>query len=325
MASELERAPAGDAAREGTVFDIKRYSVHDGPGLRTTVFLKGCSLACAWCHNPESISARPELAFYPQRCIGCGACVDACPNGAHRIGDDGAHVLVRDLCQRCGRCAEACYAEALVMIGRTRTVGDVLTVLLEDRAFYERSGGGITLSGGEPFVQPQFTAALLRACKAEGLHTAVDTAGHVPWATIEEALPHIDLVLYDLKHADPQQHHRYTGAPNDRALANLRRVSEAGAAIEVRMPIIPDVNDDDAALDAAARLLGSLRALLGVRLLAYHRLAGSKYASIGRDNTMPRGDEPTRVRLEAVAARLRQGMAAPVVVGSDAMYGRSAP
>lgn len=311
-----DAALAPDAAREGWVFDVKRYAVHDGPGLRTAVFLKGCALACAWCHNPESISPKPELALRPDLCIGCGICVEVCPNGVHRFTSSGEHLLGRDRCALCGRCAEACYAEALTMVGRKRSVASVLDELLEDRAFYEASGGGVTLTGGEPLVQPSFTAALLHACKAAGLHTALDTSGHVPWTVIATALPAVDLMLYDLKHLDPREHRRHTGATNALILENLRRLSEVGVPIEIRIPVVPTVNDAPDHLEAIGQFLGSLDNVVAVRLLAYHRLAGSKYASVGRPNTLPAVETPSREHLEAAAARIRGGGRLSVVVGS---------
>jgi pyruvate formate lyase activating enzyme len=311
-------APADgiDLAVEGTVFDLKRFAVHDGPGVRTVVFLKGCPLACAWCHNPESVSPPPELALYPQRCIGCGACVEACPNGAHSFTLDGTHVLARERCVVCGRCAEACYAEALTLIGKAMSVGAVLDVLVEDRSFYESSGGGVTLSGGEPFAQPAFTLALLRTCRSARLHTALDTSGYAPWPIIERALPFVDLVLFDVKHLNSEEHRRWTGRDNDLILANLRRIAQAGAPVEIRVPIVPGANDGDEHLVAVADLASTLPSLVGVRLLGYHSLAGSKYASIGRASTLPAVESPSREVLEALADRFRQRCGVPVTVGA---------
>jgi pyruvate formate lyase activating enzyme len=308
-------AEQADLAVEGVVFDLKRFAVHDGPGVRTVVFLKGCPLACAWCHNPESIDPRPELALYPRRCIGCGACVEACPHDVHSFALDGTHELARERCEACGRCAEACYAEALTLVGKRMTVGSVLDVLLEDCSFYETSNGGVTLSGGEPFAQPAFTRALLRACRGAGMHTAVDTSGYAPWPVLESALPFVDLVLFDIKHLDAGTHRSWTGRDNGLILANLRRIADDGKPIEIRVPIVPGVNTDDAHLEAIANLAVGLGSLVGVRLLGYHGLAGSKYASIGRPNRLPTVGSPSREALEAMAARFRQRCGAPVTVG----------
>ncbi len=302
-----------EAGETGLVFDIKRYAVHDGPGLRTAVFLKGCSLSCQWCHNPESINPRPEVVTFPQRCIGCGACFEVCPNQAHQKGQHGEHLLLRERCTACGACTEACYAEALVMAGRKMSVEEVVQVLQEDRPYYELSGGGITLSGGEPFVQPGFTRELLRACQEAGLHTAVDTSGHISWAIIEEALSYTDLVLYDLKHMDPAEHCKYTGATNDLALENLEKLSRTNVPIEIRIPVVPGVNDDPNLVVDMARFIDSLGNIVAVRLLAYHSLAGSKYASIGRPNRMPQVESPSRGHLAALAALMQPHLQVPIV------------
>lgn len=289
---------------KGWIFDIKRFAVHDGPGIRTTVFLKGCPLRCIWCHNPESISPKPERVFLPDKCIACGACMEVCPQGAWQVSASGRRVYYPERCDLCGRCVEACYAEALVMYGREVTVEDVMAEVRKDAAFYERSGGGVTLSGGEPLMQADFTAALLRQCKAEGFHTALDTCGHAAWEAVEKALPHVDLVLYDVKYVDPDRHREQTGASNRRILANLRKLSRRGVPVEVRMLIIPTVNDSPDDIEAAADFLAPLENITAVRLLAYHRLAGSKYERLGRENTMPDVGPPGREQLERIAARI---------------------
>lgn len=291
---------------EGLVFDTKRFAVHDGPGVRTTVFLKGCNLRCAWCHNPEGISPNPELLVRAERCISCGACLEVCPNGAHQVTATGERTYDRDLCEVCGRCVESCYAEALAMAGRRVAVDDVMAVVREDAAFYETSGGGVTLSGGEPLLQGEFATAILRRCKAEGFHTAIDTCGHVRWKVIQEALPHVDLVLYDLKHISPQQHRQYTGASNRLILNNLRRLSGCGVPVEVRMPVIPTINDSREVVEPAAQFLGSLDNITAVRLLSYHRLAGSKYHSLGQENSMPDVASPSKRQMRRIATWIRR-------------------
>ncbi len=288
----------------GWIFDIKRFAVHDGPGLRTTIFLKGCSLQCQWCHNPESIHTKPELLIYPERCIGCNNCLDCCPNDAHYLVTDGTKAYDRSRCTACGQCAEHCYANALMIAGRRVSVEEVMSIIREDANFYALSNGGITLSGGEPLVQDKFAIALLQQSKSDGFHTALDTSGHVDWDVFERALPFLDLVLYDLKHIDPVFHLQYVGASNWRILENLRQLNRSGIPIEIRMPIIPTINDSPEHIESAARFLASLTNVQGVRLLAYHRFAGSKYRSVGRVDCMPNVPIPTRQQLQNIARHL---------------------
>ncbi len=202
---------------KGLIFNIQRFSIHDGPGIRTTVFFKGCSLRCFWCHNPESIHPHPQIQLFLQKCIGCGKCFEICPVGAHCM-IDGERVFLRELCRNCGKCAEICYADALVLAGKWLTAREVMDEVEKDKPFYENSDGGVTISGGEPLLQADFARALLEECKKEGLHTVVDTAGNVPWEAFEKVLPFTDLFLYDLKAADEEFHRQVTGAGNARIL-----------------------------------------------------------------------------------------------------------
>ncbi len=289
----------------GWIFDIKRFAVHDGPGIRTTIFLKGCSLQCQWCHNPESIHPNPELFINAERCIGCNNCVTVCPNDAHYLTSADIKRYDRSRCTACGRCVEHCYANALLMAGRHVSVDDVMAVIREDATFFTLSTGGITLSGGEPLVQDKFAVALLKQAKSEGFHTALDTSGFVEWDVFERALPFLDLVLYDLKHIDPVMHQQYVGASNRRILRNLRKLSRRGVPIEIRIPIIPTINDAHDDIKSTARYLASLNSLQSVRLLAYHRFAASKYRSVGRIDCMPNVPVPTREQLQNIAGQLR--------------------
>jgi len=265
----------------GSIFDIQRFSIHDGPGIRTTVFLKGCTLRCLWCHNPEGIRPEPQLSFLPERCIGCGYCARVCPNDAHRMDPERGHVLDRGRCTVCGACAEECYAGALELVGREATPRDVLDVVLRDRTFYETSGGGLTLSGGEPLMQVDFAEALLRAAKEAGLHCAVETCGHVGFDRFERLLPFVDLFLYDVKETDPARHADFTGASNDAILANLRALHERGASVLVRLPIVPGLNDRPDHFRAIAGLARELPGLLGFEVMPYHRLGTGKRERFG--------------------------------------------
>jgi pyruvate formate lyase activating enzyme len=217
----------------------------------------------------------------------------------------GKRVYHRDQCTLCGACVRVCYAGALVIQGREVTVEDVMAEVRQDAAFYETSGGGVTLSGGEPLVQVDFAIRLLQQCKREGFHTAMDTCGYADWNTIETILPYVDLFLYDLKHMDSQKHREWTGGANDRILDNLQRLSRSGVPIEIRMPIIPMINDTRELIESAAEFLSSLENITAVRLLPYHRLAGSKYERLGMDNTMPQVTPPTQDRMDEIAASIR--------------------
>lgn len=263
----------------GLVFGVQRYSLHDGPGIRTVVFLKGCPLRCTWCCNPESQGSAPELAFNPSRCLGpelCGRCVGACPEGALT-----GVAPQPGRCVGCFACVEACPAGARTVYGQHRTVDDVLREVEADDLFYARSGGGLTLSGGEPLAQPDFALALLREAKARRLHTALETCGHVTWKTLEAASRHLDVLLFDLKHADPVAHARHTGASNERILKNLARVRDTfpALALHVRTPVIPGVNDDEATLDAIRALVPEGATW---ERLPYHRMGQPKYGYLGR-------------------------------------------
>ena len=266
-------------AETGIIFDVKHFAVHDGPGIRTTIFLKGCPLRCLWCHSPESQSPRPEVAHYPNLCIGCWACVEACPNGAQTMGTP---KILRELCTGVGRCAEECYAGATIMYGREATVEDLLEEADKDRLLYETSGGGVTLSGGEPTMQPGFASALLGALKGRGYHTALDTCGHAEWGALEKVMADVDLVLYDLKQMDSFTHEEITGVPNRLTLANLERAAGSGKTLVVRVPVIPGYNDSPENFSAMAGFLGGLNGVESVELLPYHNLGAPKYLALGR-------------------------------------------
>ena len=286
---------------QGTVFDIQSYSLHDGPGIRTTVFLKGCPLACVWCQNPESQRHQPEVMVYPERCTGCGQCVPACPRQAIWLADGKSHTK-RDLCQGCGKCADVCLNEARKLSGRVWSAGDVFAEVKKDDAFYKRSGGGVTLSGGEPLAQPEFSTAILSLCKQAGLHTAIETTGMARWETLEQVLEHVDLVLYDLKHMDSASHQKFTGVPNDLILENLKRMRrEYSIPIVVRIPIVPGYNADLKNIAATARFIArEIGPGTRVNILAYHQLGETKYGRLEREGRGASITPPTAEEMAAI-------------------------
>lgn len=270
----------------GRVFDLQRCSLHDGPGIRTTVFLKGCPLRCRWCHNPESQAPGPELSFDASRCTACAACAPACPRGAHRFAD--AHRIDRDACAGCGACVPACSEGALRLYGREAGVEEILATVVRDRAYYERSGGGMTISGGEPLAQPEFTAALAAGARERGIRVAVESSGHAPPAALNGVLPHVDLWLVDWKCSDEARHRELTGVGHGLIRASLARLTAAGAPVILRCPLIPGLNDDPGHLQGIAALASELRPLR-VELMAYHDLGLTKAERTGRAAQCPRG------------------------------------
>lgn len=284
---------------EAVICNLKRFAVHDGPGIRTTLFLKGCPLHCLWCHNPESIHPEPELAFHAHKCTGCGDCAAVCSH--HRISSDGRHVFDRAACSACGKCAEVCLQGAPFLYGQRRTASDLATEILEDREFFQTSGGGVTVSGGEPLLQADFCAELFLLLKQENVHTAVDTCCCVPWHAFETVLPLTDLFLCDFKHADSGKHRELTGCGNEMIRENLLRLAALGKPMEVRIPLVPGANDDDENLERSGEFLSGITSLTCVRLLPYHAFARSKYLALGRSDTMPQVDPPSPERMHRAA------------------------
>ncbi|MBQ8350721.1 MAG: glycyl-radical enzyme activating protein [Clostridia bacterium] len=287
--------------KTATIFEIKRFAVHDGDGIRTTVFFKGCPLRCRWCHNPEGIGREAQLAFYAHKCISCGECLPACENGAHGM-QEGMHVFDRGACVACGACADHCLGNALTFFGKTVTISELMPLLLEDTDFYHTSGGGVTLSGGECLIQADFCAALLRELKHEGIHTAVDTCGFVSRTALNKVIPYTDIFLYDLKAYDEDVHIACTGQSNKIILENLTYLDACGKQIEIRIPYVPGYNADQ--MEKMATFLASLQQISRVRVLPYHNYAGSKYEALGMQSTLP-ADLPTDEEIRAAEECLR--------------------
>ena len=296
----FKRARTERTMTTGTYINIKRFEIHDGDGMRTTLFLKGCPLRCKWCHNPEGLSAKPELGFYAHKCTVCGRCAAVCPTGAHRIAD-GVHRFDRTKCIACGKCEEACFADALLLYGKRATAAELLPKLLEDKAFYDSSNGGVTLSGGEPLLQADFCRELLMQLHAAGVNTAVDTCLAVPETALQKVLDFTDTFLVDVKAIDSDLHRRLTGQPNARILENLRLLNALGKRVEIRIPFIPGQNAGE--IGAIAAFLSTLSCVVGARVLPYHNLSGTKYESLDMAYPLAGADTPIPTAAEAEAAR----------------------
>lgn len=266
------------AAVQGLVFDVDTFAVHDGPGIRLAVYLKGCPLGCAWCHSPESRRAAPEILFLPERCVHCGNCAAVCPAGVHEV-DGKTHQLDRAACEACGACAEVCPCGALVLKGAWIDAGAIVARAARLRPFFEHSGGGVTLTGGEVTAQPEFAAAVLAGCRALGIHTAIETTGACSWTTLQPLLDQTDLVLYDLKLIDDEAHRRWVGASNRIILDNARRLD--GREVRIRLPLIPGITDTDENVDAVLALMAEC-GLRQLELLPYNPSAAAKYEWLGR-------------------------------------------
>lgn len=297
----------------GMIFDIRRFSVHDGPGLRTTVFFKGCPLRCQWCHNPESQHRRQERIFWPERCLQCQACVAACSQGAIRW--DGERPQTdNEKCRLSGDCVKVCYAEARQIAGRRMSAAEVLSEIERDIAFYDDSGGGATFSGGEPLLQADFLVALLQACRDLGIHTALDTCGFAKWETLDRVRPLVDLFLYDIKLMDPRKHRKYTLVFNSRIQENLKRLASLGHHITIRVPVIPGINDDMENLHATGQFATSLPGVTRLDLLPYHAAAMSKYERLHRTYRLPDLQTPSDERLGEIA-QIFEGFGLQVKIG----------
>ena len=282
----------------GMIFDIKRYAIHDGPGIRTAVFFKGCPLDCWWCHNPEGKSAKPQLMFRENRCKAAGECLQVCPRAA--ISWQNRSITDWAKCDDCGKCAEVCYAGARELVGYPISIDPLLKEILRDVPFYDQSGGGVTFTGGEPLFQLRFLVQALQACREKHIHTAVDTCGYTSWANFKPLLPLVDLFLYDLKLMDEEKHIRYTSLSNKLILSNLQKLSGAGAHLIVRIPIIPGINDDEQNLEQCATYLAGLLQLDGVALMPYHDIGKAKYQGLGMEYRLPNTKIPTKARVTEI-------------------------
>ncbi len=268
------------------VFEIERYAIEDGPGIRTVIFLKGCNLRCLWCQNPESQEDRPQIMYYREQCVGCGKCAEACPVSAISNDPLFGFVTKHDVCSLCGDCVDACFYGARKLAGRDWQIDDLMQEILKDKGFFDNSGGGVTFSGGEPLLQHRALSELAARCQSHGIHTALETAGHVSWDILESVLPHLDLVYYDMKHPDPHTHKKYTGASNELILANLARLSRVYSNVIVRIPVIPGVNNSPDTIKQIYAFLRDSTRIKKVELLPYHSFGSGKYEALGWDYEM---------------------------------------
>lgn len=297
---------------KGLVFNIQKFSVNDGPGIRTTVFMKGCPLDCLWCSNPESKNFIPELMVRDINCKGCGACVEVCPRDAITITQKAGRVILRERCDQCLLCVDRCLYGSLVQCGMYMTINEVLDEVLQDRVFYKNSGGGVTVSGGEPLSQPTFVKAFLAACKKEGLHTTLDTSGHARWEKMEAVLPFVDLILFDIKHLDSDTHRKTTGVGNDIILENLKKAAKT-TEVWLRIPLIHGFNDSEEHLRAMARL-GKELGIRKISLLPYHEGGRSKSIQLGVAYGFTEGETPDEKDVDQMKQMI-EAMGLEVTVG----------
>lgn len=285
------------------IFNIQKYSVHDGPGIRTTVFLKGCPLKCAWCHNPESQSYEKEIIVSIEKCINCNSCIDSCTEKCITITNKEL-VIDKNRCTLCGKCTRSCPTNAIEMVGKDMTADEVMHEIEKDMVFYEQSGGGVTFSGGEPLMQFEFIDLILKKCKEKGIHTAIDTSGYTSWNNIYNISKHVDLFLYDIKHINEDKHMQITGVSNIGILNNLSNLTKLGSNVWIRVPIIPGINDDDENILGIGQLMNSLK-LKDIFILPYHNIATEKYRKLGKIYDLSNIKTPSNAYMEEVASKLK--------------------
>ena len=291
--------------KSGLVTDIQRFSLNDGPGIRTTVFLKGCNMKCSWCHNPETISHKKELMFYKNKCIGCGRCFNTCPSGVHSVVD-GVHVIDREKCTLCGKCVELCYAEALVFSASEKTSDEVMFEVLQDKIYYDESNGGVTLSGGEVTCQKDFALEIIEKCKQNGIKTAIETNLLLPFEQIKDLLAAVDLVMFDIKIFDSDEHKKHTLVDNKQILENVKKLDELGVPFIVRTPLIPDVTDSIENLSAIAEYISETKNLLYYEILNFNPLGASKYESLAKNNEFAAAKPFVNTKLDELAKQLEK-------------------
>ena len=291
--------------KKGLITDIQRFSLNDGPGIRTTVFFKGCNMRCSWCHNPETISHNKDIMFYNNKCIGCGACFNACAYGVHSVVD-GEHIIDRNKCVLCGKCVSGCYAEALVFSAKELTSDEIMREILQDKVYYDESNGGVTLSGGEVTCQKELALEIIEKCKENGIKTAIETNLLLPFEQIKELLSAVDLVMLDVKIFDGDEHQKHTGVNNKQILENLKKLDELGTSFIVRTPLIPEITDRQENLEAIADFLSGLKNILYYELLNFNPLGASKYKSLSSENAFEDAKPMSKEKLDNIAQSLNR-------------------
>ena len=286
---------------KGFVFNIQRFSINDGPGIRTTLFVKGCNLRCKWCHNPESMSKVQEIQYFAQKCIMCGRCIKVCPSKAHYINDSGEKIYDRNKCNKCGLCIKNCLDDALIFVGKYMEAEEVVNIVKKDIDYYKNSGGGLTISGGEPLIQKEFIKEVFNKTRYLGIHNALDTALNVDWEDAEYVVSSVDMVLLDIKVMDDNIHIKSTGVSNSIILENAIKLSKMDIDIIVRIPVIPGVNDTVDNMEATAQFIKGFKRLLHVDLLPYHDLGVDKYISLGEENKRTLFEIPAKEKMESLA------------------------